>query len=95
MNKAKTEAIIVQNDGSLYEDTNLGITWIRNSFKTLGTYFTLNYKETAILNINHKVQIIKDILNAWEASSLSLKGKITVVKAYVIPHIHLLASTYQ
>ena len=93
LNKSKTEAIIVQNDGSLYEDTNLGITWIRDSFKTLGTYFTLNYRESAILNINQKVQIIKDILNAWEARSLSLKGKITVVKALVIPHIHLLAST--
>ena len=93
MNKAKTEAIIVQNDGSLYEDINLGISWIRNSFKTLATYFTLNYKDTAILNINQKVQVIKDILNAWQARSLSLKGKITVVKFLVIPHIQVLAST--
>ena len=93
LNKAKTEAIIVQNDGSMYEDTNLGISWIRNSFKTLGTYFTLNYKDTAILNINQKVQVIKDILNTWQARSLSLKGKITVVKSLVIPHIQVLAST--
>ena len=93
LNKAKTEAIIVQNDGSMYEDTNLGISWIRNSFKTLGTYFTLNYKDAAILNINQKVQVIKDILNAWQARSLSLKGKITVVKSLVIPHIQVLAST--
>ena len=93
LNKTKTEAIIVQNDGSMYEDTNLGISWIRNSFKTLGTYFTLNYKDTAILNINQKVQVIKDILNAWQARSLSLKGKITVVKSLVIPHIQVLAST--
>ena len=64
LNKVKSEAIIVQNDGSLYEDTNLGIRWIRNSFKTLGTSFTLNYKDTAILNINQKVQAIKDIPNA-------------------------------
>ena len=39
------------------------------------------------------MQVIKDILNAWQARSLSLKGKITVVKSLVIPHIQVLAST--
>ena len=77
----------------MYEHTNLGISWLRNSFKTLGTYFTLNYKVPAILNINQKVQVIKDILNALQARSLSLKGKITVLKSLVIPHIQVLAST--
>ena len=93
LNKAKTEALIVYNDGSLYEDQTLGISWIRHCFKTLGTIFTLNYKDTATLNINHKIKIVKDIINAWQARSLSLHGKITVVKSLVIPQIQLLAST--
>ena len=93
LNKAKTEAIIVYNDGSLFVDNSLGISWIEQSFKTLGTHFALDHKVSATLNINLKLQLIKDILNAWQARSLSLKGKITVVKSLVIPHIQLLAST--
>ena len=89
----RTEAIIVYNDGSFYEDKKVGISWIRQCFKPLGNIFTLNYKETTDLNINHKIQVIKDIIRVWQARILSLKGKITIVKALVIPQIQLLAST--
>ena len=88
--KAKTEALIVYNDGALYEDKTLGISWIKHCFITLGTILTLNYKDIATLNINHKIKIVKDKINAWQARAL--QGKITVVKSLAIPQIQLLAS---
>ena len=40
LNKSKTVGLIVENDGHLYEDELLGISWIQNSFKTLGVFFS-------------------------------------------------------
>ena len=59
----------------------------------MGTIFTLNYKDTTTLNINHNIKVVKDINNAWQARFLLLQDKITVVKSLVIPQIQLLAST--
>ena len=39
LNKSKTEAMIIYNDGSLRKDTKLGIKWLSESFSTLGTTF--------------------------------------------------------
>ena len=54
LNKSKTIGIIVQNDGNLYEDEQLGISWTQNTFKTLGAHFSLDSEETKHLNIKEK-----------------------------------------
>ena len=92
LNKNKTEAMIIYNDGSLHEDKKLGINWINKPFKTLGTWFSLDSNEMIALNIKEKHDIIKSILFSWQPRSLTLKGKITVVKSLVVPHILSLAS---
>ena len=92
LNKSKRVGIIVENDGYLYEDDNLGIRWTQNTFQTLGVHFSLNCEETKSLNTSEKMKTIKGILNTWQARSLTLKGKITILKSLVIPHINLLAS---
>ena len=51
LNKSKTIGIIVQNDGNLYEDEHLGISWTLNTFKTMGARFSLDCKETKRLNM--------------------------------------------
>ena len=43
LNKNKSEAIIIHNDGSLISDVSLGIKWVNKPFKTLGTWFSLNH----------------------------------------------------
>ena len=87
LNKSKTEAIIVYNDGSLHADKNLGITWIDKPFKTLGIWFTIDSTEMIRLNVSEKINKIKDMLNIWHSRSLTLKGKITVLKSLVVPQI--------
>ena len=84
--------MIVYNDGSLYEDKKIGISWINRPFKTLGTWFSLNSDEMIALNIKEKHDSIKNILFSWQPRSLTLKGKITIVKSLVVPHILSLAS---
>ena len=95
LNKSKTIGIIVQNDGNLYEDELLGISWQHNTFKTLGTHFALNHEQSNNLNIKEKLATIKSILNSWQARGLTLMGKITVLKALVVPHVNILASILQ
>ena len=85
----------MENDGHLYEDELLGISWIENSFNTLGVFFSLNHDETKSVNIQEKISTIKSILNTWKARNLSLNGKITILKSLVLPHIQILASFLQ
>ena len=42
LNKTKTEAIIVWNDGSIYKDSSIGILWSDKPFKTLGMWYSLD-----------------------------------------------------
>ena len=44
------------------------------------------------LNVSDKIEKIKGILNPWLSRSLTLKGKITVVKSLALPHFLQLAS---
>ena len=92
LNKGKTEAIINQNDGTLEHNLSLGIKWINRPFKTLGTWFSLDNEEMINLNKNDKILIIKNILNSWSLRRLTLKGKVTVIKSFVLPHIVQLVS---
>ena len=40
------------------------------------------------------MEIINSIINAWIPRKLTLKGKITVIKSLILPHIQQLASVY-
>ena len=65
LNKSKTEATIIYDDGSLHSDDSLGITWISKPFKTLGFWFALESTEMGRLNVSEKIEKIKDMLNIW------------------------------
>ena len=92
LNKSKTEAIIIYNDGNLIKDTNLGIKWLSESFSTLGTTFFLNASKTISSLVDSKLSKIKKVLNLWQPRSLTVKGRITIVKTLIVPHVLLLAS---
>ena len=91
LNKAKTKAIIIYNDGSLLQK-NLGISWSKPPFKTLGTYFSTNFEEAKLLNIKDRFEKIKGIITTWKGRALTLKGKITIIKSLIVPHILTLIS---
>ena len=44
------------------------------------------------LNINNMMKKIKNILNIWQPRCLAIKGRITVIKSLIIPHILQTAS---
>ena len=93
LNRTKTEAFLMDFQNPLvYQDNSIGIKWTVNPFRTLGTWFSLDSEEIKFLNINEKMNIITSILKSWEHRHLTLKGKITILKSLVVPHILQLAS---
>ena len=63
------------------------MSWHKGPFKTLGVWLTNNNEELFNLNLRDKLYHIKQVLNIWSGQSLSLKGKITIIKNLVISKI--------
>ena len=92
LNKSKTEAIILGKSNSIIEEKNLGIKWCKKPFKTLGIWFSLDSEEMVNLNLSTKLSKMQSLLNMWSSRCLSLKGKITLLKSLIMPHILHIAS---
>ena len=60
------------------------------SFKALGVWFTYNKELLLELNLDERLKKLGTILNIWKSRSLSLKGKITIIKTLAIPQIQFL-----
>ena len=54
----------------------LGISWQKGSFKMLGIWFSSTEYEVIRLNLNDKVERIKNIITAWSNIHLTIFGKI-------------------
>ena len=63
-----------------------------HSFQTLGVTFSLHLKSLYELNFVPKLQQLERSLNCWKHRSLSLVGRITVIKAMVLPQLLYLFS---
>ena len=71
------------------------LTITTDAFKTLGIWFSHDYREASKLNFDNKLQSMENILNIWTSRNLSWKGKVVIIKTLVIPQIsHLLALCY-
>ena len=93
LNKSKTIAfLLITEKNKVYQDNKIGIQWTTRPFKTLGAWFSSNTDEASQLNIHEKMTTIKKIIKSWTPRCLTLKGKITVIKSLVVPHILQLAS---
>ena len=92
LNRSKTEATILYNNGNIQIDQTLNIKWNDKHFKTLGIWYSLNTSEMLNLNIDERMEKIKVLLRIWNTRCLSLKGKIVVLKSLVMPHIIHIAS---
>ena len=91
INKDKTEVIPlnIQN----VDKHKLGISWQKGSFKMLGIWFSSNEDEMIRLNLNDKVERIKNTIIAWSNMHLTMFGKITVLKTMVLSQILNVCST--
>ena len=88
----KTEVYMIYNDKSIVEEKSSGIRWSKGPFKTLGSWFSTDPEEMIRLNCNEKLNIIETILKVWHPRSLTLRGKIIIIKSLAIPHLLQLSS---
>ena len=68
---------------------NDALMWKENSFRYLGVQFSLNTKSLYELNFVPKLTQIQHTLNFWRSRSLSLIGKVTVIKSLLLPQLLL------
>ena len=89
VNMSKSEAIHVGSlKGSDFKPfQNDGLVWKENTFKYLGVQFSLNIRSLYELNFIPKLNQIQQTLNCWRTRSLSLIGKVTVIKSLLLPQL--------
>ena len=82
VNYKKTEAMWI---GSCRNDTAapLGLTWV-NTVKALGIVFTYNEIERLQKNFCDKLKDIQLQIRLWRCRGLSLLGKITIIKSFLL-----------
>ena len=90
VNLEKTEIIPLGRDRN--KTINLSgnlkkITYNMGPFKTLGIWFSNNHNDAIDLNYSPKIEKVKTLLQIWLGRHLSLKGKITILRALIISQI--------
>ena len=60
------------------------IKWPKTPIKTLGVYFTYDPKLLKEKNFIERLDSIKNLINIWSSRGLSLYGKITIMKSFLI-----------
>ena len=60
------------------------IKWPKTPIKALGVYFTHDPKFLKEKNIIERLDCIKKLINIWSSRGLSLYGKVTIIKSFLI-----------
>ena len=63
----------------------LGIKWPNEPIKALGVYFTYDPKLLKEKNFIERLDSIKKLINIWSSRGLSVYGKVTIIKSFLIP----------
>ena len=61
-------------------------------FKALGIWFAQNESEIIELNFTERLKSMQKMINVWTSRNLSLRGKIMIIKALILPQIQFLFS---
>ena len=62
-----------------------GIKWPAEPIKTLGVYFTYDQKFLNEDNFIERLDSVKNLINIWSSRGLSIYGKVTIIKSFLIP----------
>jgi len=91
VNATKTEGMWI---GSLRENKTkpFGIKWPNEPIKALGLYYSYDQNYYTRKNLIERLDSVKKLLNIWSARSLSLYGKVTILKSLIIPKFVYVAS---
>jgi len=84
INCKKTEGMWI---GSTKENKakSLGIRWPNEPIKALGVYYTYDAKLLREKNFIERLNSIKKLINIWSQRGLSIYGKLTMIKSFLIP----------
>ena len=84
INCKKTEGMWI---GSTKENKEkpLGIKWPDEPIKALGVYYTYDLKLLREKNFIERLDSIKKLINIWSSRGLSIYGKLTIIKSFLIP----------
>ena len=84
INCTKTEGMWI---GSSKENKAkpFGIKWPNIPIKALGVYFTYDQKLLKEKNFIERLDSIKKLINIWSSRGLSIYGKVTIIKSFLIP----------
>ncbi len=67
-----------------------GLSWIKTPQETLGVHITNNEDENLKYNFKPKIATLKHLFNIWKQSTLTIKGKITIVNTLALsPFIYV------
>ena len=84
INSTKTEGLwIGSSKGNKAKP--LGIKWPNEPIKALGVYFTYDPKLLKEKNFIERLDSIKKLINIWSSRDLSVYGKVTIIKSFLIP----------
>ena len=63
----------------------LGIKWPNEPIKALGVYYTYDVKLLREKNFIERLDSIKKLINIWSSRGLSIYGKFTIIRSFLIP----------
>ena len=91
INCTKTEGMLI---GSLRNNKKkpLGFKWPDEPIKALGVYYSYEEKLLREKNFIENLDKFKKLMNIWSFRGLSFYGKVTIIKALVIPKMVYLFS---
>ena len=65
------------------EDQPLGVKW-QTCVKFLGIHITYDVKLLVEKNFKQRLEKIRNTINLWEVRGLSIHGKVTIIKAFLL-----------
>ena len=81
MNLSKTKAMWIGASKHSLEKP-LGLEW-RSGVKTLGIHFSCDQEQVIKQNFHERLKDVQKIINLWSFRSLSLFGKLTIIKSFL------------
>ena len=88
MNVSKTKAMWIGTMKNSSEKP-LGLEWC------LGVIFSCNQKVVSSQNVQEKLDKIPKVINIWNMRGLSLFGRVTIAKNFLIPKLLYVSSIIQ
>ena len=83
INSSKTEGMWIGSFRGKMEEP-FSIKWPKTPIKALGVYFKYDTKLLKEKNFIERLDSIKKLINIWSSRGLSLYGKVTIIKSFLI-----------